>query len=149
MDNSKNKLWLRKEKGASGVMDYIPVMLLIVFGAWMFLQVGLQLKYLDTLNRIQAITGRYILIMETQNGMTLQELEKFYRELSELGISDGDIDMEGTTFWDGNIKYGDEIYLKVRVKVPYGRLFVADNMNHVIQTGKKEVSIVKCALALA
>lgn len=149
MDSSKNKLWLKKEKGASGVLDYIPVVLLAVFGAWMFLQTGLQLKYLDTLNRIQDITGRYILIMETQNGMTAPELEKFYRELSELGISNEDIDMEGTTFWDGNIQYGDEIYLKVRMKVPCKSLHVSHNMNHVIESGKKEVSIVKCALALA
>lgn len=149
MDNSKNKWWLKKEKGASGVIDYIPVILLVVFGAWMFLQAGLQLKYLDMLNRLQNIAGKYILIMETQNGMTAQELEAFYHELSELGIADEDINMEGTTFWDGNIQYGDEIYLKVRLKVPYRRLFVSDTMRHIIGMDKKEVRIVKCALALA
>lgn len=149
MDSSKNKRWVKKEKGASGVIDYVPVLLLIVFGAWMFLQAGLQLKYLDMLNRLENITGKYILIMETQNGMTVQELEAFYHELSELGIAGEDIDMEGTTFWDGNIQYGDEIYLKVRMKVPYHRLFVSDTMRHIVGTDKKEVRIEKCALALA
>ncbi|MCM1467374.1 MAG: hypothetical protein NC086_04445 [Alistipes sp.] len=149
MGSKKKDILLKKEKGASGALDYIPIVLLAVFGAWIFLQTGLQLKYLDTINRIQDIAGRYIRIMETQNGMTAPELEKFYRELSELGISDGDIDMEGTTFWDGNIQYGDEIYLKVRMKVPYGKLTVSDPMEHVIENRKKEVSIEKCALALA
>ncbi len=148
MDSSKNRWWLKKQKGASGVIDYVPVFLLVIFGAWMFLQAGLQLKYLDMLNRLQNITGKYILIMETQNGMTVQELEAFYHELSELGIEGGDIDMEGTTFWDGNIQYGDEIYLKVRMKVPYCRLLVSDTMRHIISMDKKEVSIVKCGLAL-
>lgn len=149
MSSSKKKIWFRKEKGTAGVMDYIPVLILIVFGAWVLIQTGLQLKYLDVLNRLENITGRYMLIMATQNGMTAEELTNFYEELAGLGIDGGDIDMEGTTFWDGNIEYGNEIYLKVRVKVPYSRLFVSENLKYAADTGKKEVSIEKCALALA
>ncbi len=149
MNNSKKKTLIQKEKGAAGVMDFIPVLMLVVFGAWIFIQAGLQLRYLDILNRLENITGKYMMIMVTRNGMTAEELEKFYGELEEIGISDEDIDMEGTTFWDGNIEYGDEIYLKVRLKVPYKRLFISENMKHVIETGKKDVRIEKCGVALA
>lgn len=149
MNNSKKKTLLQKEKGAAGVMDFIPVLMMVVFGAWIFIQAGLQLRYLDILNRLENITGKYMMIMVTRNGMTAEELEKFYGELEEIGISGEDIDMEGTTFWDGNIEYGDEIYLKVRLKVPYKRLFISENMKHVIKTGKKDVRIEKCGVALA
>ncbi len=149
MNNSKKKTLIQKEKGAAGVMDFIPVLMMVVFGAWIFIQAGLQLRYLDILNRLENITGKYMMIMVTRNGMTAEELEKFYGELEEIGISDEDIDMEGTTFWDGNIEYGDEIYLKVRLKVPYKRLFISENMKHVIETGKKDVRIEKCGVALA
>ncbi len=149
MNSSKKKILIQKEKGAAGVMDFIPVLMLVVFGAWIFIQAGLQLRYLDILNRLENITGKYMMIMVTRNGMTAEELEKFYGELEEIGISGEDIDMEGTTFWDGNIEYGDEIYLKVRLKVPYKRLFILENMKHVIGTGKKDVRIEKCGVALA
>lgn len=149
MNNSKKKTLLQKEKGAAGVMDFIPVLMMVVFGAWIFIQAGLQLRYLEMLNRLENITGKYMMIMVTRNGMTAEELEKFYGELEEIGISGEDIDMEGTTFWDGNIEYGDEIYLKVRLKVPYKRLFISENMKHVIKTGKKDVRIEKCGVALA
>lgn len=149
MNSSKKKTLLLKEKGAAGVMDFIPVLMLVVFGAWIFIQAGLQLRYLEILNRLENITGKYMMIMVTRNGMTAEELEKFYGELEEIGISGEDIDMEGTTFWDGNIEYGDEIYLKVRLKVPYKRLFISENMKHVIETGKKDVRIEKCGVALA
>lgn len=148
MNSSKNRVWLKKEKGTAGVLDYIPVLILVVFGAWLFIQVGFQLKYLELLNRLENITSKYIMIMVTQNGMTAEELDKFYEELAKAGISGEDIDMEGTTFWDGNVEYGDEIYLKVCLRVPYGKLLVSDNLKHVICSGKKEVSIEKCALAL-
>jgi len=149
VNSSKKKALLQKEKGAAGVMDFIPVLMLVVFGAWIFIQAGLQLRYLEMLNRLENITGKYMMIMVTRNGMTAEELEKFYGELEEIGISGEDIDMEGTTFWDGNIEYGDEIYLKVHLKVPYKRLFISENMKHVIETGKKDVRIEKCGVALA
>lgn len=147
MNNGKKNRWIQKEKGTAGVLDYIPVLLLVVFGAWLFIQAGLQLKYLDMLNRLENITSKYIMIMETQNGMTAQELEKFYEELENMGISREETDMEGTTFWDGNVEYGDEIFLKVRLQVPYGRVFVSEDMRHMIEIGKKEVTFEKCAVA--
>lgn len=140
---------LKKYKGAAGVMDFLPVILIIVCGTYLLINCGLYIKYLDILNKLENLSRKYVLIMETTNGLTTGDLDNFYNELEELGIPASDADFEGTTFWDGNIEYGEEIYLNLKVKIPYYRITIRNDFSKIKDLSKKEVSIHKCALALA
>lgn len=145
----RRKVLWKKEKGMSGTMDFLPMILLIVFGAYVLISCGLQIRYLDTLNRLENLSRKYLMIMETTNGLTTVELNQFYKDLEEMGIPASDVDFEGTTFWDGNVEYGEEIYLNFKAKVPYHLFSISEDFRLRKTCFKKEVKIRKCALALA
>lgn len=143
------KTILKKERGMAGVMDFFPALILALVGVCVLIYCGMQAKYLNTVNRIENLSQKYMLIMETTNGLTTKDLERFYEELKSMGIEAGDVDFSGTTFWDKNIEYGEEIYLNIHVRVPCDSLRILDNLTKEEKVVKREVNIRKCAIALS
>lgn len=143
------KISKSKSKGGSGVLDLFPIILLILVGTYLLMNFGYCIKYLDTLNELEYIAKKYMLIMETSKGMTDEDKEKLYLDLENLGIDLDDIDLTGTTFYNENVRYGDEIYLNIKVKVPY--VFLKMNSDLTVDDFGmlKEVNIVKCTIALS
>ena len=72
------KLILKKERGMAGVMDFFPALILVLAGVCVLIYCGMQAKYLNTVNRIENLSQKYMLIMETTNGLTAKDLEMFY-----------------------------------------------------------------------
>lgn len=137
-----------KKKGSAGAFNLLPVMLTIFLGAIILINFSIQIRYLDMVNKIENLAGRYMLIMETENGLTLDDRNQLNAELSRLGINIKDIDYTGTTFYDDRINYGDEIYLRMKIGVPYSVMSIGNNMKTDIKDEKRQVVIEKCALAL-
>lgn len=148
-NEKKPEILLKKSPGMAGVMDFAPVLMLVMMGAYLLINCGFQIKYLDTINRLENLSQKYVLLMESTNGLTNADMARFYEELDQMGIDSSEVDFEGTTFWDSNVEYGDEIYLNLKAKVPYLSLNISENMSCSKNFMKKEVNIVKCALALA
>lgn len=140
---------LKKEKGSHGTIDFVPVLLVIVFGAYILINCGMKIKYLDTVNKIENLSQKYIMRMSTTKGLTDQDTNSFYDDMQKLGIISSDINLNGTTFHRDNINYGDEVYLVINVKIPYYNLSIHDNFDRHTTTVKKNVSINKCMVALA
>lgn len=143
------KIILKKEKGMAGVFDFFPALILVFVGACVLIYCGMQAKYLNTVNELENLSRKYALIMETTNGLTTEDLAHFYEELEAIGIPSSDVDFTGTTFWDENVEYGEEIYLNVRARIPCGSLRILYNLTKQEETYKKEVNIRKCAIALS
>ncbi len=129
------KSLFKKSNGSSGVFDMFPMILMILVLSCLFVNFAGYIKYFDVLNEVENLAGRYMLIMESTGGLTEEDKITFCQKLEDLGINDEMIDLTGTTYSNANICYGDEIFLKMRIVVPY-------------RTSSMEVEIVKCAIAL-
>lgn len=149
INTKRCRFFLKKSPGMAGVMDFVPVLLVVVAGAYLLIYCGLQIKFLDTVNRLENLSQKYVLIMGSTNGLTNTDRVRFQNELEQMGIQSYDVDFEGTTFWDSSIEYGDEIYLNLKAQVPYIGLNVSENMTGITNNRKREVSIRKCAIALS
>lgn len=137
-----------KKEGSAGAFNLLPVMLTIFLGAVILINFSVQIRYLSLVNKIENLAGKYMLIMETENGLTLDDRNRLNAELNSIGINIKDIDYTGTTFYDDRISYGDEIYLRMKIGIPYSRVNVEKDMNVELKTDKRQVIIEKCALAL-
>jgi hypothetical protein len=139
---------LKKVKASHGTIDFVPMLLVIILGAYLLINCGLQLKYLDTVNKLENISQKYLLRISTTKGLTADDMRLFFDEMQDLGITRSDINLAGTTFYDENIKYGDAVYFKADVKIPYYNSSINDNLERHEAYIKKNVSIDKCAVAL-
>lgn len=144
-----NRFLTKKSKGTAGVMDFLPVILMIIISAYVLLNCWNHMQYIDILNKLENLSKKYILIMETENGLRSDELKNLNEAINKLGIENEDISYEGTSFWDGNIDYGDDIYLYIRAQIPYNSLDLTSNLSGINKIQKKEVVISKCAIALS
>lgn len=145
---NRSKLLLKKERGIAGVLDFVPLLIVIIMCAYMLIQYSYNVRFMDMLNRLENLSQKYILIMGTENGLKADELDKFYEEIERIGIPSSNVDFAGTTFWDSSIEYGDEIYLMIKAKIPACSVMMGEDMNSRINYFEREVNIEKCAIAL-
>lgn len=138
----------KKQPGTSGIFNFVPMVLCVILCGYLLIACGNYMRYLDTLTRIENITKKYLLIMESENGMSHSAMAELYVELNQLGIRSEDIDLSGTSFASPAISYGDEMVLNLKVQLPYNELSLDEHWNQKNIKRKKEVEIRQCTLAL-
>lgn len=139
---------MKKDNGGAGVIDHLPVIILVIMAAYILLQSGYYAKSMEMINRLNDLAYKYSLIMQSTNGLEAADVVALYDELEGMGIGISDVSLDGTTFADAGVEYGDKIYLKMNVKVPFRSLIMHENMGMNQHVVSKEVSIVRCGIAL-
>ncbi|MGN0160506.1 MAG: hypothetical protein ACI4AQ_03870 [Lachnospiraceae bacterium] len=143
-----DRIILKKQNGTAGIFNFVPMIMTVILCGYLLINSGYYMRYLDFVIRLENLTKKYVLIMETENGLTVQRMSEMYIELNSLGIQSEDIDLTGTTFATENVMYGEEIYLNLKVQIPYNELSLDDNWKKNILMKKKEVEMRQCTLAL-
>lgn len=138
----------QKQPGVAGVFDFVPLVLTIILCGYITIFFGGYLKFLNQVTLLENVTKKYILIMETENGMSQTCMTNLCEEIKSIGVASEDIDLTGTTFQSEGKKYGEEIVLKINVLIPYHTMAVRSDWSRDLTTQKKKVEMMQCTLAL-
>lgn len=103
-----------KKEGSSGVVDMIPLVIIIAVCGIMFLYFAREAKYLDICNSLNNSMRKTILKMESTRGLTQADMDNLTAELEGYGLLD--VTYDGTTLYNSNLRPGDEISLYVKCR---------------------------------